>query len=80
MWTDLGRAPRTTDAYARGLAEHLEMCKRENVDPPTANRAHIAVYVRELTLQPSRWGANLVSIDSGSRWRAGCETPTYRWP
>lgn len=66
VWTDLGRAPRTIDAYARGLAEYLEMCERENVDPLTANRAHIAVYVRELTSRPSRWGANVVSIDSGS--------------
>ncbi|MEU1631028.1 site-specific integrase [Streptomyces sp. NPDC020096] len=66
VWTDLGRAPRTIDAYARGLAEYLEMCERENVDPLTANRAHIAVYVRELTSRPSRRGANVVSIDSGS--------------
>ncbi|MFJ5104867.1 tyrosine-type recombinase/integrase [Streptomyces sp. NPDC088554] len=66
VWSDLGRAPRTIDAYARGLAEYLEMCERENVDPLTANRAHIAVYVRELTSRPSRRGANVVSIDSGS--------------
>ncbi|MER6105219.1 site-specific integrase [Streptomyces sp. NPDC001832] len=66
VWADLGRAPRTIDAYARGLAEYLEMCERENVDPLTANRAHIAFYVRELTSRPSRRGANVVSIDSGS--------------
>ncbi|MFJ4965290.1 hypothetical protein ACIP6P_23020 [Streptomyces sp. NPDC088729] len=36
MWTDLGRAPRTFDAYARGLAEYLAMCERENVEPVTA--------------------------------------------
>ena len=66
VWTDLGRAPRTIDAYARGLAEYLEMCERENVDPLTANRSHIAVYVRELTSRPSRRGVNVVSIDSGS--------------
>lgn len=66
VWTDLGRAPRTIDAYARGLAEYLQMCEREGVDPVTASRAHIAVYVRELTRRPSRRGANVVSIDSGS--------------
>lgn len=60
VWSDLGRAPRTIDAYARGLAEYLEMCERENVDPLTANRAHIALYVRELTSRPSRRGANVV--------------------
>lgn len=66
IWTELGRAPRTIDAYARGLAEYLELCEREGVDPVTANRAHIAVYVRELTERPSRRGGNVVSLDSGS--------------
>lgn len=66
VWVDLGRAPRTIDAYARGLAEYLVMCEREGVDPVTASRAHVAVYVRELTERPSRRGVNVVSIDSGS--------------
>jgi integrase/recombinase XerD len=66
IWTDLGRAPRTIDAYARGLAEYLEMCEREDVDPLAANQAHIAVYVRELTERPSHRGVNVLSIDSGS--------------
>lgn len=39
IWTDLGRAPRTIDAYACGLAEYLVMCEREDVDPVTANCA-----------------------------------------
>ncbi|MBR7839489.1 site-specific integrase [Actinospica durhamensis] len=66
MWSDLGRAPRTIDAYARGLAEYLAMCDRAGVDPITANKAHIAVYVRELTSRPSHRGANVISIDSGA--------------
>jgi integrase len=66
IWTDLGRAPRTIDAYARGLAEYLLMCERESVNPVTANRAHVAVFVRELTSRPHRRGGNVVSIDSGS--------------
>jgi integrase/recombinase XerD len=66
IWTDLGRAPRTIDAYARGLAEYLQVCEREGADPVTANRAHVAVFVRELTSRPSRHGANVVSIDSGA--------------
>jgi site-specific recombinase XerD len=65
VWADLGRAPRTMDAYARGLAEYLEMCERVGVDPLSADRAHIASYVRELA-GPSRLGANVVSIDSGA--------------
>jgi len=66
IWTDLGRAPRTVDAYARGLAEYLLMCEREDVDPVTASRAHVAVFVRELTSRPHRRGGNVVSIESGS--------------
>jgi site-specific recombinase XerD len=66
MWTDLGWAPRTIDAYARGLAEYLVVCEREGVDPVTANRAHVAVFVRELTSRPHHRGANVVAIDSGA--------------
>jgi hypothetical protein len=47
IWTDLGRAPRTIDPYARGLAEYLLLCEREGVDPVTANRAHVAVFMRD---------------------------------
>ena len=42
MWADLGRAPRTIDAYARGLAEYLRVCERTGVDPVTAGRADVA--------------------------------------
>jgi integrase/recombinase XerD len=35
IWTNLGRAPRTIDAYARGLAEYLLVCERDGVDPLT---------------------------------------------
>jgi integrase/recombinase XerD len=49
-----------------GLAEYLEVCEHDGVDPVTATRAHLAVFVRELTTRPSRRGANVVSIDSGA--------------
>jgi integrase/recombinase XerD len=65
IWTDLGRAPRTIDAYGRGLAEYLEHCERNGVDPLTAGRAQVASFVRELTSRPSRHGANTLSLDSG---------------
>lgn len=65
-WEDLGRAPRTLDAYARGLAEYLSLCEREGVDPLVAGRAHVGVFVRELTSRPHRRGANVVSITSGA--------------
>lgn len=66
IWTDLGRAPRTIDAYARGLAEYLLVCEREGVDPVAATRAQIASFVRELRTRPSRRGTNVVALDSGS--------------
>ncbi|WP_449352100.1 tyrosine-type recombinase/integrase [Streptomyces shaanxiensis] len=65
-WEDLGRAPRTLDAYARGLAEYLVLCEREDVDPLTVGRTHVAVFVRELSSRPHRRGANVVSIESGT--------------
>ncbi|MCX4403477.1 site-specific integrase [Streptomyces sp. NBC_00268] len=65
-WEDLGRAPRTLDAYARGLAEYLALFEREGVDPLAAGRAHVGVFVRELTSRPHRRGANVVSITSGA--------------
>lgn len=33
LQTDLGLAPRTIEAYARGLAEYLGVCKRDGKDP-----------------------------------------------
>ncbi len=66
IWADLGRAPRTIDAYARGLAEYLETCERDGVDPLRATRAQVAAFVRELTSRPSRRGANVVALDSGA--------------
>jgi integrase len=65
IWADLGRAPRTVEAYARGLAEYLEVCERERVDPLTANRAHVAVFVRELTTRPHRGGGTSAEPGAG---------------
>ena len=51
---------------ARALIGGLEVCEHDGVDPVTATRAHLAVFVRELTTRPSRRRANVVSIDSGA--------------
>jgi integrase/recombinase XerD len=67
IWADLGRAPRTIDAYARGLAEYLEACERNEVDPVAATRAQVAAFVRELRTRPGRRGGNVVALDSGAR-------------
>jgi integrase/recombinase XerD len=66
IWTDLGRAARTIDAYARGLAEYLEVCERDGIDPVSANRAQVAVFVKDLRSRPSRRGGNVVVLDSGA--------------
>jgi integrase/recombinase XerD len=42
------------------------VCERAGIDPLTANRAHIASFVREPTERPTHRGANVMSIDSGS--------------
>lgn len=65
VWADMGRAPRTIDAYARALAEYLDSCERAGVDPVAATRAQVAAYVHELRSRPSRRGSNVVSLDSG---------------
>lgn len=65
VWADLGRAPRTVEAYARALAEFLLSCENASVDPLAATRADIASYVRELRSRPSRRGANVLSFESG---------------
>ena len=66
IWTNLGRAPRTIDAYARGLAEYLLVCERDGVDPLTASRSRVALFVRELATRPHRRGGNVVALDSGT--------------
>jgi integrase/recombinase XerD len=69
IWSDLGRAPRTIDAYGRGLAEYLQVCERDGIDPLTANRSQVAAFVRELISRPSRRGANVLAL--GLRRRSG---------
>ncbi len=65
LQTDLGLAPRTIEAYARGLADYLAVCQREGNDPLDAGRAEIARYVRDLAVRPNRRGPNVVALDSG---------------
>ncbi len=62
---NLGLAPRTLEAYARGVADYFGVCTREAIDPLTAERPEIARYVRDLTQRPSQRGANVVALDSG---------------
>jgi hypothetical protein len=45
---DLGRSPRTLEAYARSLVDYLGFCERHRIDIGGAGRAEIAGYVRDL--------------------------------
>lgn len=65
LQVQLGLAPRTIDAYGRGLADYLRFCERGNIDPVSADRGEIARYVHDLASRPGRRGANVVAIDSG---------------
>jgi integrase/recombinase XerD len=71
---DLGRSPRTIEAYARSLVDYLGFCDRHGVDAVGAGRAEIARYVRDLRERPGRRGANVIAISSG----AGLSTATLQ--
>jgi site-specific recombinase XerD len=63
---DLGRSPRTIEAYARSLVDYLGFCERHHVDVIEAGRAGIAGYVRDLRERPGRHGANVIALSSGA--------------
>ena len=65
MQRDLGRSPRTVQAYARSLVDYLRFCERR-ASSADAGRAEIAGYVRDLRERPGRHGANVIAIDSGA--------------
>ena len=71
---DLGRAPRTVDAYARALADYLGFCGRAGLEPLGVGRAGVAGYVRDLRERPGWRGQNVVALDSG----AGLSNATLR--
>jgi integrase/recombinase XerD len=66
LQADLGRSPRTVDAYARALVDYLRFCDRGSFDIAAVGRGEIAAYVRDLRERPRRGGANVVAIDSGA--------------
>jgi hypothetical protein len=62
---DLGRSPRTVDAYARSLTDYLGWCEREGVDVAQAGRAEIAGYVRTIEVLLDRDAITNGSAGSG---------------
>jgi integrase/recombinase XerD len=63
---DLGRSPRTVDAYARSLVDFVRFCDRQRIDVVDAGRGEIAAYVRDLRERPGGHGANVIALDSGA--------------
>ena len=63
---DLGRSPRTVEAYSRSLVDYLAWCDRAGVEVETAGRAEIAGYLRDLRERPGRHGADVISLSSGT--------------
>jgi site-specific recombinase XerD len=63
---DVGRSPRTVQAYARSLVDYLGYCEREGVEVVDAGRADVAGYLGDLRERPGRRGANVIAIDSGA--------------
>ncbi|MBQ0850279.1 hypothetical protein J8N05_19000 [Streptomyces sp. BH-SS-21] len=65
IWTDVGRAPRTIDGLQPGPGRVLADVRAREHRSGRRDRSHIALYLSELSSLPHRWGANVISIDSG---------------
>jgi integrase/recombinase XerD len=66
LQADLGRSPRTVDAYARALVDYLRFCERGSLNVAAVGRGEIAAYVRDLRERPGRGGANVAALGSGA--------------
>lgn len=62
----LGLAVNTIDAYGRALEDYLAFSARQALAPESANRGHVAAYVRDLTARPHPHAANMHRLDSGA--------------
>ena len=62
---NLGLAPRTLTAYARGLSDFVETCDALRVDPIAADRTAVAEWVHRLSERRGTHGDEVVAIDSG---------------
>jgi hypothetical protein len=70
LQVELGRSPRTVDAYACAIGLS-GFCERAGLEPIGVSRARIAGYVRGLRERPDWRGQNLLAIDSGGGlWNA----------
>jgi integrase/recombinase XerD len=63
---NLGLARNTIEAYGRALQEYLAFCADHHIEPETATREQIALYVSHLVKLPHRRRPNVVHIESGA--------------
>ncbi len=63
---NLGLARNTIEAYGRALQEYLAFCADNHIEPETATRKQIALYVSHLVKLPHRQRPNVVHIESGA--------------
>jgi integrase/recombinase XerD len=62
---NLGLAFNTIEAYGRAVESYLRFCQQQEIEPETARKEHIALYVHDLTTRPNPRGANIRVLDSG---------------
>jgi integrase/recombinase XerD len=49
---DLGKAPNTVTAYARGIMDFMQFCQSENIDLISVRKDSIAAYLNDLRARP----------------------------
>jgi integrase/recombinase XerD len=66
MQHNLRLAPNTVEAYGRSLEDYLAFCEREGIEPESASRDQLALYVGDLSSRPNPRGAKVLNIGSGA--------------
>jgi integrase/recombinase XerD len=59
------RAPKTVDAYARGLDDYLRLCAQKDLHVEEATKSEIACYVEEMATRAHRTRAGCKTIRAG---------------
>jgi integrase/recombinase XerD len=58
-------APKTIDAYGRGLNDFLGFCAQHHIEPETITREQVALYVQDLATRPNPKGAKILAFPTG---------------
>src|SRR5712692_991181 len=57
-------APKTIDAYGRGLNDFLAFCGKHEISPTTITREHVAMYVQDLAHRPNPKSKQSLTVDA----------------